>query len=284
MILIDYSNIAVSNINNSPGIDQGQVDGPLIKHMILNSIRGINHKFRREFGELVICCDAGNYWRGDVFPHYKASRKVQRKKSKFDWGEAFTVIREMRHDLREYFPYKVLCVDKLEADDIIGLLAREATEKTLIISGDKDFVQLQTNPLVKQYSWVKKGWIEPEKLTPEQFLMELIITGDSSDGVPNIKSEADTFIVEGKRQKKIMKKDLAVWVKETDPKYICTSKTMLENFERNKELIDLSYTPEEYISIIREQFSQPAQGNKQKILQYLMENKMALLLQHMNEF
>ena len=63
--------------------------------MMLNSIRMHNLKYRDEYGQLVICCDAGT-WRRDVFPEYKASRKTDRAASPVDWDAVFDIINTVR--------------------------------------------------------------------------------------------------------------------------------------------------------------------------------------------
>ena len=72
MILIDYNQIALSNI-----IVQKLNDENMIRHMILNSIRMYNKKYRAQYGQMVICCDGMNTWRKQYFPQYKAARKYQ---------------------------------------------------------------------------------------------------------------------------------------------------------------------------------------------------------------
>ena len=83
---------------------------------------------------------------------------------------------------------KYLHVEKCEADDIIAtLVAMREEDKYLIISGDKDFIQLQHYGDVYQYSPMLKSFMG-ENVDPETFLREQIIKGDRSDGVPNILS------------------------------------------------------------------------------------------------
>ena len=69
----------------------------------------------------------------------------------------------------------------------------------MIVSNDKDFQQLQRYPNVHQYSPLKKTQLVCEN--PEKFLLEHIIKGDVSDGVPNILSDDDVFVNKEKRQK-----------------------------------------------------------------------------------
>ena len=81
MILLDYSQIALSNI-----IVQKVDDENIIRHMILNSIRMYNKRYRKEYGQMVICADGMNTWRKEYFPQYKAHRKKARSESTMDWN------------------------------------------------------------------------------------------------------------------------------------------------------------------------------------------------------
>jgi 5'-3' exonuclease len=123
-----------------------EVEEDLLRHMILNSIRSYNMKFKDEYGEMIIACDDRNFWRRDIFPYYKANRKKSREKSELNWTQIFDSLHKIRDELKAFFPYRVIQVDSAEADDIIGSLVMkygDTNEKILILSGDKDFVQLQ---------------------------------------------------------------------------------------------------------------------------------------------
>lgn len=281
-ILLDLSQIAISNLMASPNIKKGDVDENLIKHMVINSIRAYKKKFGAEYGQIVICCDASHYWRKDIFPHYKGQRKAGRKKSKFDWGEVFAAINNFKADLKEYFPYKVLEVHGAEGDDIIAIIAKNTNEKTIIIGSDKDYRQLLSNSLVKQYSPTQKEFLEVE--CPKEFLNALIITGDKDDGIPNIKSDADTFMIESKRQSPIKKAEIASWKKCSKPEEFCENRMMLDNHLRNKELIDFDYIPKDLIKAVLVEYDIPARGSKAKITQYFMDNRMKMLLKDLGDF
>jgi 5'-3' exonuclease len=203
MIIFDYQQIAISNLMEQIGSSKSSVDETLVRHMILNSLRTYVKKFRATHGpDIVIACDNRNYWRRDIYPHYKAGRKKARASSGHDWSSIFDSLNKIREELKEHSPYKVLDIDGAEADDVIGVLVQKfaATEPIMILSSDKDFAQLQRYPNVEQYSPILKKYIkEPFPLVQ---LKQLIIRGDKSDGIPNILSSDDVFITGG-RQKPI---------------------------------------------------------------------------------
>ena len=184
-ILVDFNQVAISNLMISLKMGHiNEVDEGMLRHMILNSLRFNRNKFNEKYGELVICCDGRNTWRRDVFPYYKRNRKESRAASGYDWALIFEILNTIKGELTEHFPYKVVHLDRAEADDIIAVLARNwIDEKVLILSGDKDFMQLQKYENVDQYSPVQKKFLRVKN--PQEFLFEHIARGDLGDGIPN---------------------------------------------------------------------------------------------------
>ena len=263
------------------------IDENMVRHMVLNSIRGYNVKFKEKYGEIIICTDSTKYWRKDVFPYYKAARKKSREDSPFDWNLIFQTLNKIREELKEYSPYRVLHVDKTEADDIIGTLCHKfgvqlnnsATEKILILSSDKDFMQLQKYTNVEQYSPMAKKFLKTDDA--EEFLKLHIIKGDTGDGIPNFLSEDDA-IVAGVRQKAVTEKKLNIWLKE-EPQVFCDS-DMLRRYKRNEALIDLSKVPAEYQENILNTYNSTPKKGREKLLTYFIKNRMKLLIEHLQEF
>ena len=177
----------------------------LVRHMILNSLRGHNKKFRKEYGEMVIACDSKNVWRRQVFPNYKAGRKANREKSEHNWELIFDILAKVKEEIKQFLPYKVIELETAEADDIIAVLTRRIKEKILILSGDKDFIQLH-NERIRQYNPVLNKFVGKDE-NPSLYIREHILRGDRSDGVPNILSDDNVF-VEGRRQTPLSKKKI----------------------------------------------------------------------------
>jgi len=204
MVLVDFNQIVISNFMMQVGAHTNiPLDESMLRHMILNTIRHYRQKFTEQYGELVICCDSKKYWRKEVFPFYKAGRKKDRQASGVDWNTMFSTLDKVRQELIDVFPYKTIMIEGAEADDIIGTIARhERDEKILILSSDKDFIQLHVNSNVEQYSPVLKKFVRHEN--PAIYLKEHIIKGDRGDGIPNINSPDGVF-VDGGRQKPVRK-------------------------------------------------------------------------------
>lgn len=260
----------------------------LLRHMILNSIRMYRAKFRGEYGEVVICADAGNNWRREVFPQYKYKRKKSRDDSTMNWGLVFEILNKVREEIAENFPYKVMHIDRCEADDIIAQLAINTQEfgnyeKVMIVSSDKDFAQLQVMDNVAQYSPMKKGLIK--EANPRRGLLKHILTGDASDGVPNVLSADDCF-VEGQRQRPVRSKLIDSILSSEDPlnnEYM--TEEMKRNFYRNKKMIDLWELPQDLKSEIINTFvGQDPSENKSKVLNYLIQNHCKNLIEDIGDF
>jgi len=268
-------------------LNREELNEDLVRHQILNSIRSYKQKFSNKYGEIVIACDDKNYWRKDIFPYYKSHRKKDRDASTHDWGRIFEILNKIRDEIRDNFPYKVIQVSRAEADDIIGVIVREhgvylnneSIERILILSGDKDFGQLQKYANVDQYSPVLKKWINISD--PRRFLREHIMRGDRGDGIPNFLSE-DSCIINKKRQKPLASKKVDVWVDE-EPEMFC-DEIMIRNYKRNEELIDLEMVPENISDMIIEQYQKYEVPKRSGLLNYFIKNRLKYLMDSIGEF
>jgi 5'-3' exonuclease len=283
MILIDLNQVLISNlmqqINSNP---KTQLDEGLIRHMVLNSLRSYARQFKSKYGDIVIACDSKKYWRREVFPFYKAHRKGDREKSAFDWHLIFETLNKIREELKENFPYKVIEVEGAEADDIIAVITGRISshDEILILSSDKDFVQLQKYQNVVQYSPILKRFVKTED--PLNYIKEHIIRGDRGDGIPNFLSSDNTFVA-GERQKAISSKKLQEWINKSAEDF-CTTDVMLRGYKRNQMLVDFDYIPEKIKESIVVAFDKPKIGNKQKMLNYFIENRLKNLIEVLDEF
>lgn len=301
MILIDYSQVAISNLhqqlkgfgggpqiryNSDTGeteiVESEGIQPNLLRHMILNSIRRIKKEHGAKFGRIVLCTDSRDYWRKGVFPYYKAKRKKTREDSEIDWDQVFDILNGLRDEIRDYFPYKVMNVLRAEADDVIAVLTKHyhTEEPILIVSGDKDFMQLQRYPNVQQYSPVKNEFLVADD--PLLFLKEHIIRGDSGDGIPNFLSPDDVFVTEKARQKSIMAAKVEVWLNQ-EPEEFC-DEALMKNWERNKMLVDLTQIPSDIENTILAEFATPIKGDSSRIYSYLIKMRMKNLMECIDEF
>ena len=280
MILIDMNQISLASVMMHLNMNKTtKPDENMVRHMILNSMRMYRTKFKEEYGELVLCYDSKHYWRRDYFPQYKAGRRKTRKDSNLEWDSIFECLNSIKQELKDYFPYKHLEVYGAEADDIIAALCLELeydNGKTLILSGDKDFIQLQKYKNVSQFSPITKKFVNG--VDPELYLKEHILKGDTSDGVPNVLSPDHTF-TEGLRQRPLGKKKMTVFMENGFP-----TTEIERNFERNEKLIDLSKSPKDlYVKCLEEYKSAP-EGDRSKLLNYFIQKRLSNLTESIGEF
>jgi hypothetical protein len=282
MLLIDLNQVLLAGLMAQIANQKNtKLEEHLIRHMVLNIIRGHVKNFKNEYGEVVLCCDNRKYWRKEYFPFYKAGRKKTREKSDLDWHLIFDMLGKFKQELKENFPYKVIDVEGAEADDIIGtLVPRHAPhEKILILSSDGDFLQLQNyGANVKQYNPSQKKYIKSEN--PILELKEKIIRGDKGDGIPNMFSPSDCF-VRDLRQKPITKGVLEKYLHEDVENYSETDKA---NYSRNSTLIDLTNIPTEIKEKIINTYDETKPAGRSKLLNYFIEHKLKNLMEVIEEF
>ena len=297
MILVDYSQVALSAILTF----QRELKGTesevknLIRHVTLSTIKSYKKKYGKEYGDIVICCDGRKYWRRDFFEHYKAGRKKARDASDLDWGLIFDTLSEMRDDLAKHFPYKVMHIERCEADDIIAALTKyaqdnelvqeglvEESQKILILSSDKDFKQLQLYPNVKQWSPMQKKYITATQREIIEYKIEHVVKGDSGDGIPNILSKDDVFVI-GERQKVVTAKRLQEFI---DNGFIaCKNDDERRNWQRNLTLVDFDHIPDDVRQeIVQSYINTKPTGDKMAIMNYLIEHRCRLLLDELEDF
>lgn len=265
----------------------------IIRHAALSSIKFYKKKYGKEYGEVVIACDARTYWRKEVFEYYKAGRAKAREKSDLDWKLIFDTMAVLREDLEKYFPYKVINVERCEGDDVVAALCKwtqtngyvqtgliEEPQKVLIVSSDGDFKQLHKYPNVRQWSPMQKKFVTVDD--PALYLIEHIVrAGD--DGIPNIFSKDDVFVNSEDRQQAVTAKKLARFLESG--REACENDDQRRNWDRNQQLIDFEFIPEDvYKSVIDTYENKKVLGDKMSIMNYLIKNKCRLLLDELEEF
>ena len=288
MILIDYSQISIAAFFTQGVIKTPQED--LFRHVTLNTIRSYIEKFSGEYGQPVVCADGKNTWRKQFFPYYKASRAKNREESEVDWKFVFDTLTKVYHEIDSIPLCPCIRLDGAEADDVIAVLSEISfrnSEKTMIISSDNDFAQLQKYDGIAQFT-PNKTFIK--ETDPTNALLEKVTFGDFGDGIPNIFSDDDTFVNESKRQVPVTKKlvqrvfdaiysgkDLSVVFNETTKR----------NWDLNKTLIDFQYIPKSVSQEIKDEYQKKVvecEPNKGAFLNYLVENRCRMLIKSIEEF
>ena len=290
MIVIDLSQTLYASILAYDIKSPDKIDINLFRHLCLNAIHNILSKFKFDYGnKIIIACDSKVNWRKDLFPYYKYNRKKSRDNSNIDWSKIFENFEIIKDEIKQVFKhYKTIEVEGAEADDIIYCTAKycyNRNEKLLIISSDKDLVQLQKYNNIKQFDSIRKIYKETDD--PIKFLEYQVFKGDSSDGIPNILSPSNTYYT-GIRSKPLRESKIKEWL--DDPAFTFNPKQVLgediyNRYELNNKLIDLSNLPknlfEEKTSIIESPFNS---RDNNELLDYMCKNRLSNLIQHIQDF
>ena len=296
MILVDYSQVALSNILSFQRELKGSESEVknLIRHVTLSTLKSYKKKYGKEYGELVICCDGRKYWRREFFPNYKANRKKARDNSDLDWTLIFDTLSQIRDEIKQNFPYKVLHLERAEADDIVAVMAKwcqtnalvqqglvEEPQKILVVSSDGDFIQLQKYDNITQWSPIQKKYVKAtKKELHEKTITHIVKAGD--DGIPNILSNDDVFI-RGERQKPVSAKRLQEFIENGF--IACKNDEERRNWHRNQTLVDFEFIPEDVSNEIIDTYSNyKSTADKMTIMNYLIANKCRLLLDELEDF
>lgn len=294
MIIVDYGILSTANISVWARQNPGQpVNIDMIRHMILNSLRGLNSRFSKEYGQLVLACDANSNWRRKEFPYYKIHRAKIKEESVLDWKTINIYFEQIREEMALYLPYPILHVDNAEADDIIATLVMDrgvdnrnkmAWEETtgeplLVVSKDHDFKQLHKFSNVKQYDSSAQKMIDVSN--PERYLFEHIVRGDRGDGIPNILSP-DNCLAIGQRQKSVFDKKLDEWYGQ-DWQQFCTE-DMYKNVLRNEQLICFDKIPNEIRENVRVAYTAQSGKTRKHLMNYFVKFRLRNLLENLQDF
>lgn len=298
MILLDYNQVCLSAIlpfSKDLKKSEDEVRN-LVRHIILSNILTYKKKYGSEYGNVIICCDGREYWRKEVFPYYKGSRKKSRDNSDLNWKLIFDVLSEMRQDLIDYFPYKVININRAEADDIIAILAEwsqnneliqegmfEEPQKMMIISSDGDFLQLQKYNNVSQWSPNTKKLLKMSHRDLHEKYITHIVKGDSGDGIPNIMTKDEVLVTEGIRQNTVSAKRLAEFIEVG--KSACKTDDEIRNWDRNERLISFECIPSDIQEeIVTTYNATTPKRDSMKLMNYLMKHRCNLLLSELGNF
>ena len=281
MIIMDMNQISLASMMMHLNVTkEKEPDENLVRHMILNSIRMYRTDFNQEFGEIVLTYDSKHYWRRDYFPNYKAGRKKGRENDSKNWDAIFNCLNKIKAEFKENLPYKYMEVYGAEADDIIATLCKNlgTANKIMIVSGDKDFIQLQKYPNVQQYSPILKKYVNGHD--PVTYIKEHILKGDASDGVPNVLSPDNTF-VDGLRQRPLGRKKIETWLNmHIDD----LQDEFKRNYQRNDKLINLDNIPLDLEKEIMVDFCEAPCGDRSKLLNYFIQSRLKELTESIGDF
>ena len=279
MIIVDMNQISVASLMMHLHMNKGELEEDMVRHMILNSVRMYRTMFNEDYGEIVLAYDSRAYWRREIFPQYKSNRRKNREEDDKDWDSIFDVLNNIKEEIKEFLPYKVVEVYGAEADDVIATLCKHyQNEKVMIVSGDKDFIQLQKYDNVKQYSPITKKLVDG--VDPKVYIKEHVLKGDKSDGVPNVLSPDHTFTDELRQRPLTSKKLESILAQDIDE----LDDEIKRNYQRNDKLINLDNIPKTLESEILNSFNEASYGDRSGLLNYFIEKRLTSLTENIGEF
>lgn len=310
LLLLDFSGVAHATYHAMG--DEFETDEEKIKcwkFIMLNSIK--KNKLKHNPSEFVICADSFS-WRKKIFPFYKGRRAKIKEESKIDYVQFMEKYNEFLEEIDKYFPYKVLKVNGAEADDLIAIISetfKTDFDRVIIASNDKDFRQLIRDNI---HLWNLRDEKFIQINDRQEYLVSHILSGDSGDDVPNVRSDDDVFIVDGKRQKpcgpktivKILQEGIESWFETQWAKEIAADEKLKgkpnyqnlkskpnqlkRNWKRNKKLIELSRSsiPTGLWNVVVEKYNklENKKSNYSSIVGYLTKKRFRQLINDANMF
>ncbi len=185
LILVDGSSYLFRAFHALPALtnSQGQPTGAIVG--VVNMLRKLRNDYQPTHFAVVF--DApGKTFRDDLYAEYKANRPPMPDELRMQIERLHEIIRAMGLPL--------LVIDGVEADDVIGTLARQAAEQgmdVLISTGDKDMAQLVGEHVtlvdtLQDTVLDREGVIAKFSVAPEQIVDYLTLVGDTSDNIPGV--------------------------------------------------------------------------------------------------
>lgn len=277
MILIDFSQILFSSVYadmKSMGTKEPSEHG--IRIYVLDKLISIRTRFERDYGSNIVIAIDGKSWRKTISPYYKFKRGKTRDEDSLDWTTIYGYFGNVKEELKNYFPYKVIEVEKAEGDDIIAVLTKYCNSEPVVIIGqDKDYKQLffNKNNLI-QYCPIKEVVIEHDRNTIAYDLFSHICRGESSDGICSIINPPDCF-VKGIRQKPLKETYITEAYEFALKGELETffSTEVFKRFNENKKLVDLRCIPLELVENIIYEYNNYKMGTT-NVYKYLVEKNL----------
>lgn len=289
VMALDVSNLSIATLmNNFTPKTQDQINISMVRHIVLDTIRHNVSKFKGEYPDIVLAFDDNKCWRHDRGWYYKKKRKIEHETSDWDWERLNSFLHPVYDELREHMPYHGLRVDYAEADDVIGVVTKDAVnagKRVLIVSADSDFTQLQKFVGVRQWSPTMKKWVTSKYGSPRNDLRMKIIKGDAKDSIACIKMRNDYIVtkVEGERAPQIRAAELEKWLELDDPTTDMNNEWAMR-YKENEVMRDFEFIPQDIANNIIDAYNAPKRGNKSKMEKYFMENKLVRMFERMSDF
>jgi 5'-3' exonuclease len=284
MLVFDLSHLAYCSLFSAKS-DIKDIGWAYLKHMIYSRIFSLCKKFDPE--QVVIAVDSKENWRKKVYPEYKAHRKEKRDaQDDIDWNAFYNTIKEFVSEIKEHFPFYVLEIKYLEADDIVGILAKDYQNiKKIIVTADGDFLQLLKYKNIEIFDPIRFKYLTVDD--PVKFLKVKCLMGDAGDNIkpikPRIGEVTATKLVESPDKLKEILEDKTPSYTKPDGTVVTLGEEYKENYKNNIILIDLTKTPDVFSKELKKQFDEYNLPTGKTIFQYFSKNKYREFLRKMEE-
>lgn len=284
ILILDLNHIAYRSLYAAQK-DIIDVGWQYFKHIMFNQIFSLATKF--EATKIILAVDSKENWRKKFYPEYKGQRKENREENTaINWNEFFNAFQEFVNDVKSYFPFYVLQIKYLEADDIAAIITKNfQNEPKIIVTSDNDYIQLLKYNNVKIYDPMKMTFKKCED--PEKFLKIKILMGDKGDNIkaikPKVGEKTAEKLVDNPELLKEIFEDQTVSYKKQDGTEITFGEEYKNNYKLNSVLIDLNRIPDVFTKKVLEIIQNYEMPSGKEIAQYFIINKYRELTRRLND-
>ena len=263
-LYIDYSHLCYRTLF-AVAQDIKEVGFGIMRHSILKNILYSINKFNPD--RVYICCDDRRNWRKKLYAEYKGQRAAAKEKQDVDWVQFYATAEEVSDGFKVAFPFHVVKVPYLEADDIIAAMIRKnvSEEEHIVITSDNDYKQILQYKNTRVYDPMSRDFMK--SLNPFVDLETKIIMGDKSDNIPAIAPRIGV-----KTAEKLIEGVAAY--KDQTLQQLLENSEIKKNYDLNKKLIDLTKTPRDLIVLLEKYLAEYTLASTKGMFQYFINNGM----------
>jgi len=275
-VIIDVNHMSIRCLfANAKNFGNPEPELQLHKHMFLTTLFSALGKFSPD--EVVLAVDGKGNWRKSIYKSYKENRKIDRENDLFPWDEYFSHFEELIKGIKSTFPFKVIHIPRVEADDIAAVIVKHSTGyRNILVTSDQDYIQLLQHKNTNLFDPMKNKWVQEKD--PKRALELKIMIGDKSDNIPAIKPRvgiktAMKILDTEDKFEQVLKEEIEI--KNKDGEIVKTEKVK-DNYNRNKKLIDMDFIPNVIIKEVLKRYDKykiPIY-NTMSITEYFIENQL----------
>jgi gp32.85 len=283
-------NNAVTELYHN-GIRTSGISGMLSQ--LLSDITTLQNK--NTIDKVIVLWDGGSKYRKDLYPEYKAHRIAKKEKELEDGSSYYDELKYQLEEMHKFLPnigIHSLRIIGWEADDLIASIVGMTQEPCIIVTTDKDLMQLVDERVsvyqpTKKILYTKDNFYTSIGIHPTQFVDYKILIGDPSDNIPGIKGIGNKTAIKLLNQYGSIPGILRN--KQELLKSKITSKIFLpENLgiiTFNRALIDLSFPEKEEINpTIKECITENLVANTKELIKFASKHGLSRIIMNIKEW